>query len=135
VTWGNDGRGIWVDRGCRAVFRVIYYGNGWPGWWNPGNGHRPTTPRHGACFYREVNARGDYFCMSRGDRLSVLPPGYDNQISSIQVWGNVTVTFYVNPNFSGPSGTTRSSIWDLRNTRIPGMFQNWNNQISSIVVN
>ncbi|MGO8717653.1 MAG: DUF3011 domain-containing protein [Acidobacteriaceae bacterium] len=21
-TWGFDGRGIWVDRGCRAEFRV-----------------------------------------------------------------------------------------------------------------
>jgi hypothetical protein len=36
-TWGYDGRGIWVDRGCRADFRV---GGGGPGW---GNGGPPSS--------------------------------------------------------------------------------------------
>ncbi len=27
-TWGYDGRGIWVDRGCRAIFKL---GNSYPG--------------------------------------------------------------------------------------------------------
>jgi Protein of unknown function (DUF3011) len=30
-TWGNDGQGIWVDRGCRANFRVSAYGYNGPG--------------------------------------------------------------------------------------------------------
>ena len=41
-TWGYDGRGVWVDRGCRADFVPGYVGGpggpggpgGWPGWGN-----------------------------------------------------------------------------------------------------
>ena len=45
-SWGSDGRGIWVDRGCRAEFEVQraypgggYPGGGYPGNGSPGNGH------------------------------------------------------------------------------------------------
>src|SRR5271170_1995346 len=31
--WGNDGRGIWVDQGCRGLFRVKR--------WSPGGGGPP----------------------------------------------------------------------------------------------
>ncbi len=35
-TWGWDGRGVWVDRGCRADFQIGSTGGGWrpggPGW-------------------------------------------------------------------------------------------------------
>jgi hypothetical protein len=37
-TWGYDGRGIWVDRGCRAEFQV---GRGWNG---DGGGRGPWNP-------------------------------------------------------------------------------------------
>ncbi len=36
-TWGSDGRGIWVDRGCRADFAVGGRGHG--NGYGPGNGY------------------------------------------------------------------------------------------------
>ena len=36
--WGYDRRGIWVDRGCRADFRIGGGGNGGGGGWPPGGG-------------------------------------------------------------------------------------------------
>src|SRR5882724_12548018 len=60
-TWGNDERGVWVDKGCRAQFRIEPRGGG-PGWWNSGRGQRSEgQPRSGACFFKEPNFRGDYF--------------------------------------------------------------------------
>jgi hypothetical protein len=40
-SWGSDGRGIWVDHGCRADFAVGGGGGGWNGGggdWNRGGG-------------------------------------------------------------------------------------------------
>ena len=31
-SWGYDGRGIWVDRGCRADFSINTYRPGGPGY-------------------------------------------------------------------------------------------------------
>jgi Protein of unknown function (DUF3011) len=36
--WGYDRRGIWVDRGCRADFRIGGGGDGGGGGWQPGGG-------------------------------------------------------------------------------------------------
>ncbi|MCE3004458.1 MAG: DUF3011 domain-containing protein [Xanthomonadaceae bacterium] len=39
-TWGIDRRGLWVDGGCRAEFRIIEdWGNGRPGGGRPGGGY------------------------------------------------------------------------------------------------
>src|SRR5262249_43595194 len=54
-TWGVDRRGLWVERGCRAVFAVGRYngGSGYPGngggWWEPesGNDWPPRGDWHG----------------------------------------------------------------------------------------
>jgi hypothetical protein len=79
-TWGFDARGIWVQAGCRAEFQVNAY-NGIPNWGNPGQGHRPPMPggpnwgHSGACFYKEINFGGEYFCMKRGESYANLPPG------------------------------------------------------------
>jgi Protein of unknown function (DUF3011) len=88
-TWGFDARGIWVEGGCRAEFQVNAY-NGAPNWGNPGYGHRPPMPggpnwgkNAGACFYKEINYAGEYFCMRRGESYPNLPPGYNDRISSI----------------------------------------------------
>lgn len=136
-TWGNDGRGIWVDRGCRGTFRVTAWGGGGPGgpggppWWNSG-GHPPQGPKRGACFFRDPGFRGDYFCQARGTEGGRVQ--LNNDISSIQISGHTTVTFYELPNFSGASATTRRSIADLKQFRLPN-GSTWNNRISSVVVN
>ena len=43
-TWGYDRRGIWVDRGCRADFRINTYRPGGPGYGpgGPGRGQSIT---------------------------------------------------------------------------------------------
>jgi hypothetical protein len=136
-TWGNDGQGIWVDRGCRARFRVSGYGYDGPGWWNSGPGQRPTSqPKNGACFFRETNYSADYFCMDRGASFAFLPNGFNDQISSMRLYGGVTVLAFSDGNFRGASFTFRHSIADLRNYQVQGSNnKTWNNRISSIRVN
>lgn len=129
-SWGNDGKGIWVDRGCKARFRIDAPGSG-PGWWNSGAGRNPYgRPKSGACFYKNPDFRGEYFCRERGAQIPQVP--LDDEISSIQVYGRVSVTFYKDPNFSGPQATTRESIPDLHRWRMPNNPNlNWDNRISS----
>ena len=68
VQWGFDARGIWVQGGCAADFRVQPYKGG-PWWWDSGPGNRPAPWQGtGACFFRKVGYDGPYFCMSRGQR-------------------------------------------------------------------
>jgi hypothetical protein len=135
-SWGNDGQGIWVDRGCRAQFRVTSYSGDGPGWWNSGGGHHPSNqPKNGACFFREANFGGDYFCMARGNLYNVLPRGFDENISSIRIYGNVTVTIYNEANFKSYSAMIRRSVPDLRTVQLQGYNnKNWNNRLSSVRV-
>jgi hypothetical protein len=64
-TWGNDGQGIWVDRGCRATFRVSAYGYNGPGWWNSGPGRPPTNqPRNARAFLEKRTTRRTTFAWS-----------------------------------------------------------------------
>src|SRR5579859_78644 len=95
-SWGVDRQGLWVDRGCRAIFAVRNYGypdgpgagpgpvppsGGRPTWAHPGSGDRwPPSgnwnggnwERGGACFYKGPNFSGDYFCTRRGESLPSL---------------------------------------------------------------
>lgn len=135
-SWGNDGQGIWVDRGCRATFRVSAYGGDGPGWWNSGPGHRPTNqPTNGACFFREANFSSDYFCIARGSSVNAVQSGFNDQISSIRLYGGASVTVYNDANFRSTSISFRNSVSDLRNVRLQGSdHKTWNNRISSIRV-
>src|SRR5208337_2609057 len=42
-SWGNDGKGIWVDRSCRARFRVTSNNGNQLEWWNSGSAHKPSN--------------------------------------------------------------------------------------------
>jgi hypothetical protein len=136
-TWGNDGRGIWVDRGCRAAFRVSAYGYDGPGWWNSGPGRPPTNqPKSGACFFRQSNFSSDYFCIQRGSSVAALQKDFNDQISSIKLYGGASVTVYNDANFRSTYVSFRHSVTDLRNVRLQGSdSKTWNNRISSIQVN
>jgi hypothetical protein len=134
-TWGNDNRGIWVDRGCRAQFSVVAYGGSGPTWWNSGGGRPGNKPRDGACFFTSANYTGNYFCQSRGTTLNV-PAGFNDAISSIQVYGRVNITIYNDADFRGFSAVTRQSIPDLRAWQVQGYNnKSWNNRISSMRLN
>jgi len=146
-SWGVDGRGLWVDYGCRAVFNIRHAGGpppgGPPGWWAPGP-HDPWPPsgswhggnwgRGGICVYKQANFGGELVCFRRGDRMSSLS-GFGDKISSIRVFGGARVTVYNDRDFQGAASTTSRDVVDLRNWRVPGMGNHtWNNRISSLKV-
>ena len=85
---------------------------------------RPTAPRSGACFYRDVNFEGDYFCASAGEEIPVLPPGMNDQISSIRTFGDAEVRVFQDVRFGGRSENFDRSIRDLRK-------DGWNDRLSS----
>jgi hypothetical protein len=129
-TWGNDSKGIWVDKGCKARFEVKPGRDDGPEWWHSGSHGPSNRPHSGACFYKNVNFTGDYFCTERGANIRQVR--LDDEISSIQILGRATVTIYKDPNFAGPQATTDRSISDLHHWRMPNNPNlNWDNRISS----
>jgi hypothetical protein len=88
---------------------------------------RERVPNQGACFYEDVNFRGDYFCVRQGDRLPSLPSGMGDKISSVRVFGSSEVTVFRDSDMRGRSARF---IDDVRNLKGEG----WNDQISSVEV-
>jgi hypothetical protein len=88
---------------------------------------RERVPNQGACFYEDVNFRGNYFCVRQGDRLPSLPSGMRDRISSVRVFGSAEVTVYRDSNMRGRSARL---IDDVRNLK----RESWNDQISSLDV-
>jgi hypothetical protein len=146
-TWGVDRQGLWVDRGCRAVFAIkptpVRPGPGGPGWVHPGPSN-PWPPSGdwnggnwgsgGACFYKGYNYSGDYFCMRRGESRPSLG-SYGGVISSIRVFGGAQVTVFNDSNYRNGQDTTRGDIADLRQWRMTTRpSHTWNNRISSLQV-
>ena len=144
-TWGVDRRGLWVERGCRAIFVVGRYDNrpGYGGdnggWWDPepgfdwpprGEWRGGNWGRGGACFYRERNFGGSFFCLRRGEARQSLGDMGD-AISSIRVFGGARVSVFNDRDFRGGSGRTGSDVPDLRQWRFRGS-NTWNNRISSV---
>jgi len=93
-------------------------GRGGGPWWG-----RPPTPRAGACFYRDINFGGDYFCGSLGSRAEV-PRGTNDEISSVRVFGDAEVTVFRDVNYQGNSRRIDRDVRDLRRS-------GWNDRISS----
>ena len=137
--WGADAEGVWVEGGCRGTFVVNPYNGGGPWWWDPGNGHRPPSqgiPRRGACFFKERDYRGEYFCMNSGVSFNLSPPGFNDTISSIQRYGRVSMVVYNDANFRGENVSINRSVSDLSARRLnSNRNKNWNNRISSIQIN
>jgi hypothetical protein len=134
-TWGFDGRGIWVDRDCKAEFRVLAYGGHGPVWWNSG-GERPHMDWHdGACFFSNSNFSGEYFCMRRGENYESMPPGFNDRISSIQIMGHARVIVFNDDDFRGINLGLKRSVGNLKAIRKQDdPNKTWNDRISSIRV-
>ncbi len=159
-SWGVDNGGLWVDRGCRAYF-IVRGGSGYPppgpppgaypppgnyppggGWYHPGPNDRwpPQDSWNGghwgsggACFYKDINFRGDYFCLRRGEYRDQLS-GMGDKISSIRTWG-ASATIYDDRNFTGARTSIHGNAADLRGYPVqqkPG--HTWNDRISSVRV-
>jgi hypothetical protein len=88
---------------------------------------REAMPREGACFYRDSEFRGDYFCVPRGTSYAMVPPGFNDRISSIRVLRAGGVLIFEDHDFGGRNVRVTSDVRDLRR----GV---WNDKISSIRV-
>ena len=89
-------------------------------------GHE-RTPDAGACFYRDANFQGEYFCVRVGEPVPMVPGGMNDGISSIRLFGGAGVTVYRDARFKGQSARFGT---DVRNLGREG----WNDQISSIQI-
>jgi len=88
---------------------------------------REAFPRSGACFYKDPNFSGEYFCVRAGDDLSAVPRDMNDEISSLRVIGRVEVFVFKDVRFQGRSSRFEN---DIRNLKREG----WDDAISSIRV-
>jgi hypothetical protein len=96
---------------------------------------RPHPPKAGACFYKNQDFSGDYFCLKAGERWPTMPGGFNDSISSIRIFGGARLRVFNDNNFSGVSLFLDHDVNDLH--RIPvadNPFKNWNDRISSLAV-
>jgi len=96
---------------------------------------RPSPPKVGACFYRESDFRGEYFCLKMGERWPTMPPGFNDKISSIRVFRGAVVAIFENDGFNGERMRVDSDVDTLK--RFPlrhDPYHTWNDQISSLAV-
>jgi hypothetical protein len=110
-------------------------------WWEPdprdswpprGDWHGGNWDAGGACFYKDNNFGGSFFCLRRGEQRESLG-NYGDQISSIRVFGRARATIYDDRNFTGARQKVLVDVVDLRQYRVsqkPG--HTWNNRVSSI---
>jgi len=96
---------------------------------------RPHPPKSGACFYADPGFRGEYFCLKHGERWPSLPPGFNDRITSIRVFGGARLRVFNDDNFGGISALIAHDVDDLRSFRLPeNPYKSWNDRISSIAV-
>lgn len=88
---------------------------------------RERLPSAGACFYEHIDFGGRYFCTRPGERLSSLPGGMGDEISSVRIFGSGEVIVFKDKNMHGRSARFATDVRDLRRG-------GWNDQISSIEV-
>jgi hypothetical protein len=88
---------------------------------------RDPFPGSGACFFRDVEFRGEYFCVPSGEDVARLPYEMNDAISSIRLFGRAEVIVFTNDRFRGGWVRFDRNIRDLRDER-------WNDRISSLRV-
>jgi hypothetical protein len=113
----------WNDR--ISSLRVSLVAGGWNGGGAPSWGNAPL-PREGACFYTDAGFRGAHFCVPRGAGHALVPPGFNDHISSIRVM-RATVMVFSDRDFGGRSSRFNADAASLERA-------GWNDVISSIRV-
>jgi hypothetical protein len=88
---------------------------------------RDRFPDSGACFFRDAEFRGDYFCVRAGDDVGRMPPDMNDAISSIRVFGRAEVMVFRDIRFNGGSIRFDHSVSNLKD-------EGWNDRISSLQV-
>jgi hypothetical protein len=84
-------------------------------------------PRDGACFYRDADFAGEYFCVETGRVLPDLPSDMNDKISSLRIFGHSLVVVYKNHKFEGGSARFEHDMPNLKRN-------GWNDTISSLQV-
>jgi hypothetical protein len=87
---------------------------------------RPSVPRDGACFFRDQNYGGEYFCTAADQDIASLPREMNDEITSIRIFGNVQVTLFREGGFRGRSAALQGDVQNVG--------KDWNDKISSISV-
>jgi hypothetical protein len=85
------------------------------------------VPRQGACFYKDPDFRGEYFCAEVGAHIAAMPNDMNDEISSMRVFGGADVTLFKDVRFQGRSSRFEN---DVRNLKSVG----WDDIISSIQI-
>lgn len=88
---------------------------------------QPTTPESGACFYRQPNFGGSYFCAASGENIESMSRGMTGQISSIRRFGAADVTIFQNSRYAGRWTRLGGDVMNLKG-------EGWNDRLSSIRV-
>ena len=89
--------------------------------------------RGGACFFKDADFGGEKFCVNAGERVAQVPPGFNDQISSVRIFGRVEVTVYQGRDYQAPSLRLREDVSNLQKFQVqPG--HSWNDRVSSIEV-
>jgi hypothetical protein len=91
------------------------------------NWGRPQEPSSGACFYKDPEFRGDYFCVRDGESERDMPHGMNDKISSIRIFGGASVTVFQDSKFEGRSSRFDYDVPELKR-------EGWNDLISSFRV-
>jgi len=88
---------------------------------------RDRFPDAGACFFRNSEFRGEYFCIRAGDAVPRVPDEMNDAISSIRIFGPAEVVVFRDVRFNGGSLRLDHNASNLRD-------ENWNDRISSMRV-
>lgn len=136
-SWGVDSQGLWVDRGCRAIFTV----SGWNGGWNGGGNNNGGTV---TC---ESNDGRRKYCGYVNGRASLQKQNSNSPCIEGQSWGvdgqglwvdrGCRGTFYVggnggnnggyNPDYGGPALSNYPRVKADTSGRGSFSGQNYNN--------
>jgi hypothetical protein len=102
---------------------------------NQGPAPRQDFQGAGACFFLDADFRGDRFCLKDGERAAVVPPGFNDRITSIRVFGGARVRVFNDGNFGGINLVIDQDVNSLQGIPMAdNPFKNWNDRISSIMV-
>lgn len=95
----------------------------------------PQARQNGVCVYDRVNYQGRMECWQPGDEGSDLArlSNWNDRISSIQVFGNLSVVAYQNAQFNGERIVIGRNIPDLNQLRM-SRTSTWNDQISALQI-
>lgn len=88
---------------------------------------RGAQPRDGACFFKDPDFRGDYFCVRAGQSQRDMPRGMNDKITSIRLFGATAVIVYQDSKYEGRSTRFDGDVHNLRH-------EGWNDLISSFRV-